>query len=241
MVLRSFALFCITLTTTPVFASFSSILGKASEKVAYFGTIQYPEMVQNPSRLAFLYKGKIYNIQVHKGELIAKGDVQIYEDKNIKELRFLVTESLKLPTSSAITHLETSKDHPYLYFKFVRNQKTDPENENVTLYYWDIQELSNEEAEIKIPENTIVFLMKPDLELFSIAPASWHADDPIIKLPAIVFNDVKNEDSFNKLCARMMLNLLEINFLHTKSTKTSRQVAKNCIVSVPNPSNRYVS
>jgi hypothetical protein len=213
------------------------------QNIPFISSVYYPKEVQNPQKLAILYKGTIYKPTMYPAESVSnKADLEIVEDRNTSEFHFLVTESLQVPKDHAITHLYTSKDHPYRLFKLVRKTKYDQPTEEAiptVSYYWDIIELENEQSSKRLAENTIVLLMDP--ALIELEPTSWKPDDIFITLPTIAFKKIENEEAFNTLCRRMLFSLMDVRFLHKESSKTSKHIAANCIVSLPNPSNRFMS
>lgn len=221
----------------------------------FYGLVHFPSKIENPPPLTLLFKGSEYNLMLDKDSKVSKkGMFEIYDERDCAEFHILITENLKLPHTPDIECLETSKNHPYKLFKLTRRTKTreitSPYSiDNCTfkpiislelVEYWEIAELDNNEPSIKIPDNTIILLMNPKF-IIKLNSEIWHHDDAFIKLPHIIFDDALDEKTLQEVSTKMVFASLDLRCLHKKITKTTKSCAQNCIISVPDPLNCYVS
>lgn len=207
-------------------------------QVVYNMSVQYPvKILQRPSLVAF-YKGGEY--------LLKEGAFEIYDARNCTEFHIIITANIKLPHTPDITFLETSHDYPYKLFKLSRRSKTrevvgsqGPVQLEV-IEYWDIQELVNNDPVIKIPDNSIIFLMNPAY-IIKLASESWKPDDIFIKLPTLIFDETIDEKTLHEASTKMLFAALDLSVFHKKITKTVKHFAQNRILSVQDPLNSYIS
>lgn len=209
-------------------AIFSINAGTHQAQFPFMSTLHYPASIKHPEKIGMVYKGMMYKSEGNS--------IEILEEHDATEFFILVAEELDLPKSPAVTHLFTATRKPYALYRIQRitcvsEQKN--EHENPTTYYeWQITRLENKHDSLRLPENTMVLFMDP--ELVALESSSWKPDDVVIKLPTIVFKHIEHEADFNALCRKMLFAIMDIKFLHTDATKLSKQVAANCIISVPN-------
>lgn len=217
----------------------------------FYGSIQFPAHIKNPPPLALLFKGCEYTLMVDKdGTVSKKGTFEIYEEGDCHQLYLLITEHLKLPATPDIEHLETEAGHSYKLYKLTRCFKKrevpliqeDPNAKPAitleSIQYWEIEEVTSQDPSIKIPDNTIIFLMNPAF-IADIASEPSRSDDAIVKLPSIVFADSINEKALQEVSTKMLFATLDLRCLHKKITKTTKTYAQNRILSVPDPLNCY--
>lgn len=220
----------------------------------FLGTIQFPSKIENPSPYPMFYKGTDCTPKINKDTYISKkGVFEIYENHNCNQFHLLITEKIKFPESADFKFLET--EAPYRLFRFTRESKikeliTTTTNDKPILTtehveYWKIDELNGYDENgavlvCAIPEDTIILYTNPTF-VNKIESEEWKADDIFIKLPKIVFDEAIDEKILSDVSTKMLFAAIDLRCLHTKVTKTSKPYAQNCIISVRDPLNCYVS
>lgn len=199
-----------------------------------------------------------------------RGAFEIYEDRNCQQFHLLITEKPPRPNkhdsndahdpnkhnpndAHDIEFLEIPRSQPHKLFKLTRASKTrevtgannstlgsKPVVSLEVIEYWEIEQLNHEEDIIKIPDNTIIFLMNPDF-ITTIVSEPWKPDDIYIKLPVLHIDDTIDEKKFHEASTRMILSALDLSVVHKKITKTTKPCAQNRVLAVQNPLNCYVS
>lgn len=192
------------------------------------GSIALNQTVKN-FELPILYKGQEYIAQTENFGDIAH--FQLYDTGSVHTLYILVTEYLALPPSTEkIEHLETSTHHPYKLFKITLQKKTVPSSGFFNfIYEWHIEELSNKNEVIIIPDNTIIVFFDPSLIVGLEKPQEFK-DLAVINLPTLV---IKNTPNIQELAVKMGCALIDFRFLHKKSRIASIPYSNNRILSLP--------
>lgn len=219
------------------------------------GVVQYPSKIVSPSPFPIFYKGSFTTPQISKDmQLPKKGVFELYEDRASDQFHLLITEKIKFPDSADFKQFET--DGPYRLFKFVRSTRmkelitTSSNNDKpvITLEeveYWKIEETNTlDENGVQqprsIPEDTILFYTNP-LFIDKIESDEWKSDDIYIKLPKIFIDEHIEEKILQEVNTRMLFAAVDLRCFHTKITKTTKPYAQNCIISVRDPLNCYIS
>lgn len=219
------------LMTCNAFFSPVGALHRASNKplFPFMSTLSFPHSIKHPERIGVVYKGVVYKSDPQSPR------IEILESRDATEFFIVVTQELTLPKNPAITHLFTAANQPYALYKIQRITQFEPaknEHDEPTPYYtWHIMRLESQQDVLRLPENSIVLFMDP--QLVELETTTWKPDDIAIQLPTIAFKNINDEADFNALCRKMLFAIVDINFLHTNATKLSKQVAANCIISVP--------
>lgn len=241
--------------TILLIAFFTMIDADATQSI-FLGTVQFPSKIDNPSPLPLLFKGSEYTLMLDKDSKIPKrGFFEIYDERSCCEFYFLITERIKLPESADFKFLETVSE--YRLFKLTRDSKTKEvitnalaleENQSIKveqIEYWIIEEIASKDEQgtliqRTIPENCIIILTKPTF-ISRVESEEWKNDDIYIKLPKLIFDDMVDEKTWQEVCSKMLFAAIDLRCLHKKMTKTIKSCAQNCILSVPDPLNCYIS
>lgn len=214
------------------------------QKTILMGTIQFPKDVTHAPTLSVLYNGGQYPIEINGTGHPQKGFFEIYESKLPKTLYLLITEHLKQPTSNEFKHLETSPDHAYLLYKLTKNKTVqtlakNKSDETEKQPFWLIEKITSKEKSMVIPDNTIIFLMSPEL-IGSLEDETNQSNETLVRLPKIIFDDALKQAKLDETAVRMTCALVDFKFAHKKITKTVKQLANNHVASLPNSHNRYI-
>lgn len=206
-------------------------LKKSSTTSSIFqGSVKFPTQVQDLPHLSILYKGNEYKIEVDQDSSGNKGYFELYEQPRYNELYLIVTESLQSPKQNSIKCLKTSALFPYKLFKLTRSSKTiesdileseEKTKQKRTIEFWSIQECDNSKKDVDLPDNTIVFPMDPTVVL-GLKEESWDADDNIIKLPTIMFQESLENSTMQDIAARVACALIDVKFMHTKLSMSEK-------------------
>lgn len=225
----------------------------------FYGSVQFPVKIKNPLPLPLFFKGCSYTLMLDKDTTFSRrGTFEIYDERNSQQFYILITEKPPKPkkhdpNSHDIEFLEITNDHPYKLYKLIRASKTrevttgtnnalglKPIISLEVVEYWEIDQPNHEEGALKIPDNTIIFLMDPAF-IANIVSEPWKPDDIFIKLPTLYFDEAVDEKKFQEASTRMILSALDLSVLHKKITKTTKPCAQNRVLAVQDPLNCYVS
>lgn len=221
----------------------------------FSGIVHYPSKIANPSPFPVFYKGSFTTLQLSKDmQLPKKGTFEIYEDRQSDQFHLLITEKIKFPDSADFENFET--DGSYRLFKFVRSAKmkeliATSSNSNKPIItmeeveYWKIEEIDTlDENGVQqprsIPEDTILFYTNPTF-IDRIESEEWKPDDIYIKLPKVFIKENVEEKVLQEVNTRMLFAAVDLRCFHNKITKTTKPYAQNCIISVRDPLNCYIS
>jgi hypothetical protein len=237
-----------------IIALFTHSLSYTAQSL-FEGVVQYPSKIESPSPFPIFYKGSFTTLQISKDmQLPKKGTFEIYEDRRCDQFHLLITEKIKFPDSPDFEYFET--DGPYGLFKIVRTTKmkeliTTSSNSDKPIItieeveYWKIEEINtlNDDGTQQmrsIPEDTILFYTNP-VFIDKIESEEWKPDDIYIKLPKIFLDEKIEEKILQEVNTRMLFAAVDLRCFHTKITKTTKPYAQNCIISVRDPLNCYIS
>lgn len=235
-------------------AAVISSMNYATQSI-FLGSIQFPSKIENPAPFPLLYKGNKYSLLISKDSKVSKkGIFEIYEDHTCNQFHLLITEHIKFPESADFELFETESN--YKFFKFTRASKSKELITTSSLHdkplvsieeieYWNIEKFKDRDESgtiiaRTIPEDTIILLTNPTF-ICKVESEEWKADDIYIKLPKIYFDEEIAEQMIQEASARMLFAAVDLGCLHTKITKTTKPHAQNCIISVRDPLNCYIS
>jgi hypothetical protein len=187
--------------------------------VTLLGSIEFPHEAKSFPVLTVLYKGIEYTIQMNDGGQAptSRGYFEVYDPEQHHILYLVVTQDLQIPFSRTITALETLPGEPYRVFKFTR--VIDDHSEGLAsmedLVTWDIQELAQDDAAFKIPDNALILFMDPAF-IETLEATSWHAEQPIVRLPRIIFKHSVDVKALHEVADKVQVALINFKFMHKK-------------------------
>jgi hypothetical protein len=173
-------------------------------------------------------------------DYINKVSYRIIEYEDLPVIYILVTEDLDKPKDLDIQFLKTAQNYPYRLFKCIRTlqQTTDAQgNQAQPSYTWLIEELDNSTEQLILPDNTLIFFFNP--AYIELQSELWRVTDHIVRLPSLVIKDSVDSEELASVALRMICKVPDFRCFHKKLTQTTKVVACNRIISVPNPTNRY--
>lgn len=182
-------------------------------------------------QIKILYKGEEYGVEADS--VPGLGQFQLIEQSDCKEFYVLVSESLKLPSSTGFDYFETSGHHPYKLFKLTRESIIKPDEKGVSQKFntWHIEELANKSSR-EIPVNTIVFLL-PASFVTGLEAQQWKKGDHVAWLPKIILDPTLTQERLREGVVKMLCTIMDFKPFHAKFQQHIAQVASNCIVSMP--------
>jgi len=222
---------------------FMCILSQALEAsfVTLSLNVKFPAKVTSPLQLAPVYlKGDEFSPE-YDNNLSSRVSYRIIEYEDLPVIYILITEDLTKPKDLDIQFWKTAENYPYRLFRCIRTlqQINDAQgNSGHPQYSWMIEELDNSTEQLILPDNTLIFFFNP--AYVDLVPESWRVTDHIIKLPSISVREMVDLDELNSVALRMVCKVPDFRCFHKRLTQTTKAVACNRIISVPNPSNCYV-
>ncbi|MGE0206458.1 MAG: hypothetical protein AB7R69_01265 [Candidatus Babeliales bacterium] len=196
------------------------------KSVILLGSIQFNVSIDRELELPILFKGKEYSAKVETTGDSHKAHFELYEEEKPETLYVLITDYLALPENTLVESLSTSPDHPYRFFKLTRTILDDGTST------WSIEEVISKQKSIKIPDNTIITFINPNV-VEKIQPMPWHKESNILQLPIIKLKESITKAMLYDLADKMKLSLLDFKFLHKKANLASIPYANNRMLSMP--------
>lgn len=219
------------------------IFGQISQRLM-MGAFVFPAQVTHLATFKILYKGHIYSVDGDqiKQQIAKTAYFEVTEKNNCNELYILLTSDLQRPADVNIKTFKTAFNCDYRLLKLSRRGFTKMVEDNaetqesLQMETWDMEELSNDEPIVDIPDSTIIIFVDPKW-IADIQPETWLADDPLIRLPRFVFVPEVTDAILDTIASKMRLALLNISPFHKPREKRVYQVASNHLVSMMYESN----
>lgn len=220
---------------------------------AHYLQVIYPSNVTIQHAIPILFKGN--ELVSEQNTLLSQRSLfEIYEEKLVSDIYFLITTNLSRPKSLEIMYWQTSEQHPYrLFHAFVRpytgtlvmvgeqdvtttgTQLVPIKNVSDSLYEWVVEELDNSKPIIDVPDMTITILSEP--QWITIKPVLFDNQHPFRLLPSIVFNENVDPLLFAQKINEMVCVLPDFRPWNKKTSRGICALANSqTVVRLPVPS-----
>lgn len=196
------------------------------------GSLQFPSCVAKVPVLKILYQGYKYTIEAcdETQRTTRKGHFELYINNKCQELFVIIAENLQIPDKNNFDHFKTSSAFSYRLFKLTKRELPREKDEPLKLT-WSIEELSHNNQEVILEDNTLILLMPPTM-IAKLEEEPWLADQHVARLPRIVFNESISEQELQDAATRMTLTLLDFEIFHAQVPKRF-MITDSRIVAMP--------